>query len=332
MAHGVPETEVFEAADRVLQRGERPTVERVRGELGRGSPGRVGQLLEVWWDRLAKRHAAETRLPDLPAEVSATFKEAWRVASESASAQAHSALETERAAIIEERQKLAGERDEWQAAVALAQAAVTEEREAHSRAEARLVDLQRLLDQHERQHAAQAERIDALQAQVAAADVERRALQADMSSRESMAAQERDAAAAHIRTVEDRAHVEIDRARQEAKSLAAQVERMEREFAAATQATQLREDKSRAALSAAECVAAEHAARAQALGQQLARLDGLSDALVAAQRSLQDGLVREAQLRDDVDGLRKELVVAAGRAELPESSSRRLRRPGKATT
>ena len=33
MAVGVPETEVFAAADRVLARGERPTVERVRAEL-----------------------------------------------------------------------------------------------------------------------------------------------------------------------------------------------------------------------------------------------------------------------------------------------------------
>lgn len=41
MAIGVPETDVFAAADAVLERGERPTVERVRQELGRGSPARV---------------------------------------------------------------------------------------------------------------------------------------------------------------------------------------------------------------------------------------------------------------------------------------------------
>ena len=80
MAIGVPEIEVFQAADRVLARGERPTVERVRTELGRGSPARVGQLLEQWWDRLAKRLAGETRLPDLPAEVAAAFKTAWAMA------------------------------------------------------------------------------------------------------------------------------------------------------------------------------------------------------------------------------------------------------------
>lgn len=34
MAIGVPETDVFKAADAVLARGERPTVERVRVEFG----------------------------------------------------------------------------------------------------------------------------------------------------------------------------------------------------------------------------------------------------------------------------------------------------------
>lgn len=48
MAVGVPEHEVFAAADAVLARGQRPTVERVRLELGRGSPARVGGLVGCW--------------------------------------------------------------------------------------------------------------------------------------------------------------------------------------------------------------------------------------------------------------------------------------------
>jgi hypothetical protein len=54
MAIGGPETDVFAAADAVLARGERPTVERVCLELGRGSPARVGGLLDQWWARLAE--------------------------------------------------------------------------------------------------------------------------------------------------------------------------------------------------------------------------------------------------------------------------------------
>ncbi|MBK7145625.1 MAG: DNA-binding protein [Xanthomonadales bacterium] len=80
MAVGVPETEVFAAADRVLARGERPTVDRVRSELGRGSPARVGQILEQWWDALAKRLAGETALPELPPAVASAFRTLWQQA------------------------------------------------------------------------------------------------------------------------------------------------------------------------------------------------------------------------------------------------------------
>lgn len=73
MAVGVPENDVFAAADGVLARGERPTVERVRLELGRCSPARVGGPLDIWWARLAERLNGETRLPALPVEVSQAF-------------------------------------------------------------------------------------------------------------------------------------------------------------------------------------------------------------------------------------------------------------------
>ncbi|WP_415750910.1 DNA-binding protein, partial [Escherichia coli] len=53
MARGVQETEVFEAADALLGAGERPTVERVRLRLGRGSPNTIGPLLDAWWAQLA---------------------------------------------------------------------------------------------------------------------------------------------------------------------------------------------------------------------------------------------------------------------------------------
>nr|WP_241775236.1 DNA-binding protein [Pseudomonas corrugata] len=54
---------MFAAAGAVLARGERPTVERVRLELGRGSPARVGNLLDQWWDRLAQRLRGEKFSP-----------------------------------------------------------------------------------------------------------------------------------------------------------------------------------------------------------------------------------------------------------------------------
>ena len=43
---------------------------------------RVGQLLEQWWDRLAKRLAGETQLPELPPAVAEAFKAVWVSATE----------------------------------------------------------------------------------------------------------------------------------------------------------------------------------------------------------------------------------------------------------
>jgi len=65
MARGISEQDVFEAADKLLARGERPTIERVRNEMGRGSPNTVNRLLDGWWTTLSARHAAKetSKLP-----------------------------------------------------------------------------------------------------------------------------------------------------------------------------------------------------------------------------------------------------------------------------
>lgn len=55
MARGITEEDVLEAADALLARGERPTIERVRLELGRGSPNTVNRHLDAWWAALSDR-------------------------------------------------------------------------------------------------------------------------------------------------------------------------------------------------------------------------------------------------------------------------------------
>ncbi|WP_437342963.1 DNA-binding protein [Pseudomonas putida] len=104
MAVGVPENDVFAAADAVLARGERPTVERVRLELGRGSPARVGTLLDQWWEQLAARLRGEARLPGLPAEVAQAFRAIWQQATTLAQGVAEQALSSQRQVLNEERE------------------------------------------------------------------------------------------------------------------------------------------------------------------------------------------------------------------------------------
>lgn len=95
------------AADAVLARGARPTVERVRLELGRGSPARVGGLLDQWWARLAERLNGETRLPALPAEVAQAFVAIWQQAIHLAQGVAEQSLDQHRQVLAAERERVA---------------------------------------------------------------------------------------------------------------------------------------------------------------------------------------------------------------------------------
>ncbi|TAM89131.1 MAG: DNA-binding protein [Candidimonas sp.] len=311
MAIGVPETEVFAAADRVLARGERPTVERVRAELGRGSPARVGQLLETWWESLAKRLAGEARLPELPPEVAAAFRAVWVSASEHATAGAQAALAQEQNALLAAQTSLTQERKIWEIAIAEAQGQARSAAQACEVAETRLTDVQRLVEQQAGQLAELIQQRDGWQ---------RRAEQLDgaFDTHQSTVAAEREAQAAHVRAVEDRAHAEIDRAREETKALQAALRQKERE----TSAVASRLETAMVSARAAEHLATEHGARAKTLEQQLARMDGLPAALLAAQHALKASTQREVALQAKLDSIPADAKVKpAARKRKPRNVS-----------
>jgi hypothetical protein len=79
MARGITQLQVDVAADALLQRGERPTIEKVRAELGTGSPNTLTRLLEAWWAGLSERLAAQARanVPGLPESVQRAIMTLW---------------------------------------------------------------------------------------------------------------------------------------------------------------------------------------------------------------------------------------------------------------
>ncbi|MGN6236976.1 DNA-binding protein [Dyella sp.] len=202
MASGVPEHEVWAAADAVLARGERPTVERVRTELGRGSPARVGQLLEQWWEQLAQRLKGHALLPELPGEVAQAFAEAWRLALSHAGTIAEEALIEQQNTRIAERTSLTQERKLWEVALAAAQADLAETTNKLIQAELQLAERQGLIDQLAAEVVDGRQQRDHLQAQLERRDVELDVLRTDYS-----------VAQVHIRTAEDRAHQQVDQVR-----------------------------------------------------------------------------------------------------------------------
>jgi len=272
MAIGVPETDVFQAADRVLARGTRPTVERVRTELGRGSPARVGQLLEQWWDALAKRLAGETRLPELPADVASAFTRVWAEASEHASTTAEQSVAAMREALPSEQAALAAERAQWVADLERARAVASAAHDGQTIAQQRLADLQRRAEQLLTQLHDVSDQRDKLEAHAGHLAQEFMRLGEKLEAQEKAHAAERASAAAHIRSTEDRAHAEVDRAREDIKGLRTALTQLERTGQAARDAA-AREHKEHAEqLRIAEREASAHRARADALHDQLQRL------------------------------------------------------------
>lgn len=76
MARGITEEDVHRAADAIVSRGERPTIERIRAELGRGSPNTVNRHLDTWWSFLSKRLAPQ--IDDLPPEIAELARRIWQ--------------------------------------------------------------------------------------------------------------------------------------------------------------------------------------------------------------------------------------------------------------
>ena len=106
MPRGITEDDVLKAADELLAKGARPTIERVRHHLGRGSPNTVNRHLETWWSGLAERLQGGAAVPELPAELTQSLVAAWQVAQQEAREAATAAFTTQNEYLAEREQAL----------------------------------------------------------------------------------------------------------------------------------------------------------------------------------------------------------------------------------
>ncbi len=268
MAVGVPEIEVFAAADAVLARGERPTVERVRLELGRGSPARVGALLDQWWEQLAERLRGETRLPGLPAEVAQAFVVVWQQATTLAQGLAEQALAGQRQALVAEREELAAREERMRLEASQDRQQTADALAAHQVAETRLADLEQLLAQRQTQIEDLQRQREGLFREHGESRLYNQELQQDLRTTRLKAEQERVALEVYVRGVEDRAHCEVDHAREEGKATTIQLKVAKRQ----AEQSQQRLESIKTELSQAQQRAAAQQARAETLEQQLTQL------------------------------------------------------------
>lgn len=218
MARGLTELDVHDAADAIVGTGERPTVERVRAHLGTGSPNTVTRWLDTWWASVGLRlqqRAIEDGRPELPAAVVALAQRCWNAALEQAAQQAQQDLAVDRAALSEQAANLVAEQalhDQGRHELQLAQAQT-----ATAQTSIELLRTQ-LADATANGHDLRAQRDDAL------ARAERLALQLATLGGERDLLQERHQAerqelTTHFRATENRLNLEVDRARQQSRTL-----------------------------------------------------------------------------------------------------------------
>lgn len=231
MARGITETDVWQAADALLLAGDRPTIERVRQQLGRGSPNTVSPHLDTWFRGLGARiqdpraFAAPAAVPDAIQQAAVHF---WQVALTNARAQVDSELTRERQGLAELQIQLEETR------LALAQ----EEDRQLARREGMVAAMRAMEAQLQtandrgaslEQHLAESAReTEALRAQCSSLAHDKEALrlqlEGERASHEAARVKMEERAAAH----EQRWSLEVDRAREAAKQTQAQLARGEK--------------------------------------------------------------------------------------------------------
>lgn len=233
MPRGIDQDDVWKAADALLIEGARPTIERIRQKIGRGSPNTVSPLLDSWFEQLGGRlrNPSGVNLPkEVPDPVKVAAKHFWEVALATARDEklteidAEKAIVATRAAELAEREDALVRREEALGA----RAAVLEDsmeralRQAET-AGRRVRELETLLDRREGElsqtRASLAEHEQAANEARIHFEADRRRFEADRNLFED-----------RYQASERRAAQEIDRAREEARELEETVARQEEEL------------------------------------------------------------------------------------------------------
>ncbi|TAM14061.1 MAG: DNA-binding protein [Pandoraea sp.] len=231
---GVQQEEVWAAADALIAAGERPTIERVRLKIGRGSPNTVSPMLEAWFATLAPRlgvaaSGAPPAQNGAPQALRQALDAVWAGAVTAAREKAEAALATEHDRLAQQGLELDSQRQRLlereatlaERGVALEQALELAKSQLRDQA-ARLEKAGRDLEQAR----------NSLATLVQERDADRRQFDEQLRT----LAEERQRIEQRASANERRLLEEVDRARQEAKQSARALEDAGQKHTAETQA------------------------------------------------------------------------------------------------
>ncbi|MET7140086.1 DNA-binding protein [Xanthomonas sp. PPL139] len=288
MARGITESDVHVAADAIVALGERPTVERIRAHLGTGSPNTVVRWLDTWWQGLGSRLTQHDRMQvltaNVPDPVAVLAAQWWTLALDQARSHAKKTLSDERAALADAQDALERDRRDMEDELNDLRKQADASRQAERLAFTRATELERLVEQLQHQGNELVQQRNASTTRIAEVERAYEILQRQLQQMQEAARIERDTSTHHVRAIEDRAHAEVDRARQDAKDARQQLRalQMEAEANARKQATAL-EQAASVVTDLRQQLAAQQA-RAEALETQLGHLRDLPAAFEAAWR------------------------------------------------
>lgn len=220
MAAGIQRADVFAAADALVKEGARPTIERVRQKIGRGSPNTVTPFLDDWFKGLGARLEASATTPRsaassgplIPSSVLALAQKTW----EAAQREALQTLQAERDALIASRQRLEHERQ-----------AFSQDRERQASLWAELQNRVAQQDHQLRQAHVEAQARQSTFAQLVEdlrlSRQREQAVAGELSALQSQAQEERQQLMTQHSAAEKRLALEVDRAREAGKALSGQL-------------------------------------------------------------------------------------------------------------
>ncbi|CAB3929499.1 DNA-binding protein [Achromobacter insolitus] len=297
MATGITETDVWSAADALLLEGARPTIERVRQKIGRGSPNTVSPYLETWFRSLGARikdpgaFAAPAAVPDPIAQAAAHF---WEAALSEARAQQEQAYRGRWEELAREGEQLASDAEQLQQREAQLVLREQDLQEALRVATSQLAAAEDRLQAAEQQLRQRDDQLKRVQLQLEDA---RSATQAALSETDNVRAQHAqalDALEARHTAHERRWLNELDGERSAVKRLQARLDEAlavhQQQTAQASKALELEQDQRRQAEQGAQALRTE----VQALQMRLQADEAASNAAKAASREREQAL--EARL------------------------------------
>ena len=224
--------DVFRAADELLVQGDRPSIDRVRMRMGRGSPNTINDHMDLWWTKLGSRlrDLPGGAFPQVPERVGQALQLLWNEALEGAHETLQSALLEREQAIAQQEQALQirtkqlADREQVTATRAAAiEESLTRVREQLSAANQRAESLETALRARDAEGVRLRDRITVLEG--SSADLREKLDAVTTAHQVERAKLEERYSAAEARWL-----TEVDRTRQLAKEAAKEHERQNKEF------------------------------------------------------------------------------------------------------